>query len=204
MKFTYYEIKKLPIVQIDDYYDQSECSFIWNELCFLNNRPGKLDFPLDSGTAIDPITKKSLKKNTAIFLDKIYGENRAISDILTENRKIFSENVMNELENLHSFFKYIKSTRHDTTLISYYENSDHYKPHRDEAVLTLITWFYKQPKVFTGGELIIEENLKIDCEYNRTVILPSIFLHEVLPISMKQEHLGINYGRYAITQFLKA
>lgn len=203
MKFEYYEVNKLPIVVIDNYYDASACSLIWNELCFLNSRNDKLDLPEDSGTAYDA-NKVALKKNKSIFLDKIYGNNRIISDILCENRRIFSQNLIEKMTDYHSFYKFIKNTIYDSTLISYYENTDHYKPHHDQAVITLITWFYKQPKQFSGGEIIVENEVKIDCKYNRTIIFPSILVHEVPPVIVPENFVGQNYGRYSITQFLKA
>jgi hypothetical protein len=206
MIFNYYEINKFPVVVIDEFYDLEASEKIWDEMCFLNNDSRKmLGDPESTGSAYDldsngnPIFLKQLK---ALYLDDVYQGNRTISNILLENRKIFSPEVVDKLIELHPFFKYLSLANHDTTILNYYENSDHYLPHVDLSIITALTWFYKKPKAFLGGELVIENELTVDCNYNRMVIFPSMLRHEVKPVTLHREFLNQNYGRFSISQLI--
>jgi len=206
MIYSYYEVNKLPVVVIDKFYNTTAEKKIMQELLFLTNDERKLKDPENSGSAWDPDDsipggKKYLKKNKAHSLDAIYLD-RSVSNILTENRKLFSEEVVNELINFHTFFRYVKYVNTDATLVSYYENLDYYLPHRDDATMTALTWFYQQPKSFSGGDLFLEESLEIECKHNRCVIFPSMTLHSVNEIIIEKEKIGQGFGRYAISQFM--
>lgn len=205
MIFSYYEINKLPVVTIDKFYDDVAEEKIMQELLFLNNDPNKLKSPADTGSAWNadssaPDGKKYLKKNKAQSLDSIYSD-RSISNILVENRKLYAEDITKELINYHPIFRFVKYVNTDATLVSYYEDTDYYLPHRDDATITAITWFYRKPKSFSGGNLIIEDSLEIDCLSNRCVIFPSIALHSVDKISIDADKRNKNCGRFAISQF---
>ena len=106
---------------------------------------------------------------------------------------------MDSLMYKHPFFRYLWRSNRDETKIHYFENGDHYRPHTDDCVITAITWFYKEPKMFTGGDLIIEKAVKFPCLNNTTVIFPSILYHEVTAVVM--ENLS-GLGRYSMSQFL--
>jgi hypothetical protein len=203
MKISYYEVKKLPVIVIDNFYGDDSCQQIWQELCFLNNNPDKFKTPENTGSAYDTVDGKKvmLKDNLALGLDIVYLDRR-VSSILTENRKIFSEAMLLELEHLHYFFKFVRHANKDATLVNYYEDEHYYLPHRDDSTITTLTFFYQTPKSFTGGDLIIENELRIECLYNRFVIFPSILLHEVKAVSMPYELKGKNFGRYSITQLM--
>jgi Rps23 Pro-64 3,4-dihydroxylase Tpa1-like proline 4-hydroxylase len=204
MNFSWHKVKDLPIVVIDNFYDNAACQKIWQELEFLNydkklekdsSKTGSATHKLESGEVV------ALRKNKSVFLDDVYAK-REFSNILNENRKLFFPDVVLPLIKYHYFFNYFMELNYDSTLLNYYENSDFYKSHRDVAVITAITWFYKTPKKFLGGDLILENELKIECGNNRTVIMPSCINHAVEPIYMEEQHLEQGFGRYSISQFL--
>lgn len=206
MIFSYYEVNKLPVMVIDKLYDKLAEEKIMQELFFLNNDPRKLKNPEDSGSAWDPDEslpggKRYLKKNKAHSLDTIFMD-RSASNILTENRKLFTEEITSELLLRHPIFRFVKYANSDATLVSYYENEDYYLPHRDDATMTALTWFYKSPKAFSGGELILEESLEIECVSNRCIIFPSIALHSVKQVRIDADKTNLNLGRFTISQFL--
>jgi hypothetical protein len=201
MKTTYYEIKKMPVVIIDDYYSNDARDKIWQELCFLNNDQGKLQSPADTGSALDLKTGVPLKKNHGIDLGSVYAD-QSISNILRENKKLFRDELTDQLIEHHAFFRYLRGNPENSTLVQYYENGDHYKKHTDGAVITAITFFYQGPKSFSGGNLIFEDKLQVDCGYNRMVIFPSILFHGVETVNIDHSLLGQNFGRYSVTQFV--
>jgi len=204
MIFSYYEVKKQPIAVIDNIYQKNEVEKIWEELCFLNNDPSKFYDPKDTGSAYKESENgepEYLKQNKALSLDFTYRD-RSISNILTHNRKLFTSEITDEITKNNILFRYWKHANSDGSLVSYYENSDYYLPHHDTATMTALTWFYQKPKAFAGGDIIFENELKIECKVNRCVIFPSIVEHEVEQISMEEQNLRKNLGRYTISQFI--
>jgi hypothetical protein len=187
---------------IDDFYTDKEQIEIWKELDFLTKEDIMIP-PEKSNSARDPETKIPLKKNNVIFLDTLY-QQRETSNILNNFEKIYSEDVADIIDDLPNEFKYFRFVGHDRTFISYYENSDYYKPHVDQAILTCIYWCNKSPQSFEGGDLILgDEKTEIKYKNNRLVVFPSHKLHSVNPIKMTQNNTPFSgYGRYAITKFL--
>lgn len=211
MKIKYYEVNKLPVAVIDEIYDRNEIVDIMEEIKFLSKRD-KLKDARHTSAATREIgedeksefakgTKVSLKKNLGLFLDSSYHD-RNLSDILFYNRKVFLDKQINEfLINCNPYFRVLSGSDYDVTLISYYEDGDYYHNHSDSSALTIITWFFNQPKKFTGGNLVIEDELEIECKFNRSVIFPGLALHKVTKIEMKEEDKGKQLGRYTMSQF---
>jgi Rps23 Pro-64 3,4-dihydroxylase Tpa1-like proline 4-hydroxylase len=180
-------------------YNESELKLIWQELDFLNY-PEKLKIPEKTGTAFNE-ENIPLKSNKGLFLDTIYPE-REISNILTLNSKSFDSKIVDAFSELSFGYQSIKQTNDDSTLISYYENADYYKPHEDIAMYTAVTWFFKEPKAFIGGDFYFSDyNVKIEVQNNMMILFPSFVKHSVDEITLKDKSLS-GYGRYAMTQFL--
>jgi hypothetical protein len=189
-----------PFIVIKNLYDEHELNLIWEELNFLCYSQKFLG-PTESLSASDA-DGKILKRNNCLFLDTTYTD-RKISNILTVNRKIFDNYDDIFLTSDSWFFNTFRCER-DTTLVSYYENGDYYKPHQDNSISTCLTWFFKSPKKFHGGNLsLLHGNSKIDIEVenNKCVIFPSNILHSVDQIIMNSEDLNKKLGRFCITQF---
>jgi Rps23 Pro-64 3,4-dihydroxylase Tpa1-like proline 4-hydroxylase len=187
-----------PYLKIENMYSDEELDLISEELVFLNHK-NKLEDPEKSGSATE--NGKILKQNMGLFLDDLYRK-REISNILTINRKIFNKEYLESYASLNFGYKSILNCNRDATLISYYENGGYYYPHRDNSVHTAVTWFFKIPRLFEGGNLFFSEydhTVKID--HNMTIIFPSFVLHSVEEISM-QENLPHGFGRYCMSQFI--
>ena len=198
MKLILYEVRGLPVAVIDDYYNDQELEDIWSEINFLN-RNNKLSSPKDIGAAIDE-KDEYLKSGTGLFLHEVYIEAEEHSEITRKSKKLFSVPVVNALMEKHFFFDYIRKCEKDDIFINYYENKDFYKKHFDEATITTLTWLYKEPKGYEGGDMILDGNLHIPCLNNRIMIFPSIIPHEVTEIKMITDQSG--YGRYSIVHFI--
>lgn len=200
MNIQYHEVKKLPVVVIDDFYDEIAQEKIMQELLFLNNDDRKLADAEMTSAATEQHTRKILRQGKSVFLNNVFVNNE-YSNILTESSmKLFNQNFINILTKKHKFFSYFFVINVYSTLVGYYEQSDYYKSHNDNAIMTAIVWFYKNPKSFSGGNLIIEKELEINCEKNRMIIFPSILEHEVTEINMKTSSRD-NYGRFSTTHF---
>lgn len=185
----------------DDFFNEEELSKIWNEVLFLTS-PSKMLPPEKSGSAIDN-NGKILKKNSAIFLENIYAD-RLTSDINVLTDKVFSREIFDQLNLIGGVFNYIKVTNRNYNFLSYYEDSDYYRPHLDYSVFTMLIWLSKEPKKFEGGDLIFDDiNETIDFKSNRLIIFPSFLFHSVTPVKMVGDYkpYGGN-GRYTITKFL--
>ena len=140
-------------------------------------KPGE---PFGPGTAVRDGVQ--LKDGKGLHLDSFYDKKRNESNILRINRKLFSTEVVELLEGLHTFFRYISESSEDNTKIHYFNQGNHYKQHIDSTTITAISYFHDLPKTFTGGDLIIESRLHIPCLNNSLVIFPSILWHEVTPV----------------------
>ena len=203
MLLTCHQISNLPVVVIDDFYNETSCEKIWQELIFLNTAPSKFKSAEETGSAFSIVNDKKIysKENMGIFLDEVYID-RNTSNILTENRKLFSRELLNELSKHHIIFRYLETSNTDTTIIQYYENGSYYKEHIDHCAITAVCCFYKLPRAFTGGELIFENTLTIDCLHNRMIIFPSILKHSVEEVVTNDAMIGNNFGRYSISQLV--
>ena len=117
------------------------------------------------------------------------------------NRKLINQEMFKN--HPHWLFNDVGALNEDNTLIMYYENNDEYKPHRDLARLTAITWFYREPKKFTGGNLRFPEfDMEIECKHNRVIVFPSSIHHGVDKVGMEEKDMGKKLGRFTMTQFL--
>tara|TARA_B100000902_G_C27298391_1_gene911372 strand:+ start:1047 stop:1721 length:675 start_codon:yes stop_codon:yes gene_type:complete len=188
-----------PMILIDDFYNFWEIGQIWSELKELTEKDIFLD-PHQSWSA----TKhgKLLKNNKCIHLDEYYQENRKYSKIMRINRKIFEKNVF---ESNKSFFfrDFMPLCDFDASLLSYYEDSHYYSPHKDSAMVTSLTWFFEEPKRFTGGELLFPEyKVHIELHNNRVVIFPGFIQHQVTEVVMEDQYKNQGLGRWCMTQFL--
>lgn len=191
-----------PIVVIDEFYNEKELNLIWQELNFLTSA-SKLQSPKETYGAVDE-QKTQLKSNHGVFLEDIY-QDRKFSNILTLNRKMFSPDIIKTLISVSPEFKYSENINYDVTLLSYYENNDFYKGHRDRSVLSYIYWCNKEPIKFSGGDLHFEElNQTIGYRNNRLVVFPSHYIHVVSNVEMEDKESKnkfSTFGRYSMSTF---
>jgi len=194
-------MKNLDYKIIDNFYNEQEINLIWEELDFLCY-PHKLEFSPGGDDQYDTGCNKLIKRNTGLFLDDFYQKYRNCSNILNVNRKIYKD----KFGLGKPFFKYLPQEEknliiYDYTLINYYENSDYYLEHPDDAILTILYWIYREPKKFQGGDLFLEDQ-KIELKNNRIIIFPSHIKHSVTEVKMKEEDMGKKLGRFCISQFV--
>lgn len=189
-----------PHLIVENMYNQEELDLIWEELNFLT-KPQKF-LQNDPGTATVDTTSASKSESKSIYLDYIYKE-RSTSNILTVNRKLFLGGYLHIFSQISPLCSSAKIQNLDRTKIRYYENDSEYLPHIDYYNYTCITFFYKKPKLFEGGELYFPEyNYTLDCDNNHMIIFPSCILHAAKKVIMHEDRICSGNGRYSMMQFL--
>ena len=179
-----------------NFYDNHELGLIWEELNFYT-RPNKL-LDVEEYAGVVGFTNAR-----AIILDDVYDNNRSISNILTVNRKIFNEETLEIFSNISDCCSLARDCNWDVTKVRYYHHGEYYKPHIDKAMPFLaFSYFHKQPKRFTGGELVFPKyDYSFDCDNNSLIIFPGWVEHGVNEVSIQNSDYYDGYGRYAITSF---
>ena len=193
-----------PHMIIDNFYNEEELELIWEELKFYT-KPGKLLEAKDYGGVVGYTNAK------ALMLDSVYrnysdndGVNyRILSNILTVNRKLFTSGVLDTFATIHDCCSIANQSNSDTTKIRYYHDGEGYDPHTDKGFQFLaFSYFYKEPKKFTGGQLYFPKyNYEIPCDNNSMVIFPGWVEHGVREVSIENSDYFDGWGRYAITSF---
>ena len=127
---------------IKSFYYEEELDLIWEELNFYT-KPGKFLPPKDYG-GIEGFTDAK-----ALCLDSEY-IHRNISNILTVNRKIFDNQILEPFIKIHDCCGEAGSSNYDITKVRYYHNGEYYEPHVDASMRFLIfTYFNIQPNKST-------------------------------------------------------
>ena len=170
MKFTIVK-DPIPFLIIDNTYNKEEEKLIFNEIEFFANKFQSAD---QTGSASD-INGNLKKNNKGIFLDNVYSD-RSFSNILNINRCLFNNEVKSNLSKCHYAYDLLGISNFDKTLVSYYDDGSNYFSHRDTSVISIITWLYKQPKNFSGGNFkFTDYNLDVELKNNRTIIFFSTY-----------------------------
>ena len=193
-----------PHMIIDNFYNEEELELIWEELKFYT-KPGKLLEAKDYGGVVGYTNAK------ALMLDSVYrnysdndGVNyRILSNILTVNRKLFASGILDTFATIHDCCSIANQSNSDTTKIRYYHDGEGYDPHTDKGFQFLaFSYFYKEPKKFTGGQLYFPKyDYEIPCDNNSMIIFPGWVEHGVREVSIENSDYYDGWGRYAITSF---
>lgn len=193
--------KEFPYLIIDNWYSKKEEELVWKELNFLTSI-GKEKLLRAENTAVARHDGKALGKSYRLYLSEIYNNNvRDTSHIhrflYKQQSKEFHDLLFKTMPHALSF----TMTNRDSSLVSYYENDDHYDEHIDMFNFTCLIWFHKSPKKYTGGDFYLPESKKIiESNHNRLLLFPSYYKHGVKKIKMKKD-LEIGWGRFTITTF---
>ena len=188
--------KPFPHLIIENFYNPEELELIWEELKFYT-KPGKFLDAKGFGGVVD-------KTNShAIILDEIYKTNRKLSNILTVNRKLFTSETLDLFAEIHDCCCIANQSNYDVTKVRYYYNDDYYDPHTDKSFQFLaFSYFHKQPKKFSGGELLFPKyDYYYPCDDNSMIIFPGWVEHGVSKVKINDSEYYDGHGRYAITSF---
>ena len=195
--------KPFPHLIVDNFYDDKELELIWEELKFYT-KPGKLLEAKDFGGIVNKTNSHAIALDSVYMDDKVSGVNyRNLSNILTVNRKLFTSGVLDAFAKIHECCWIAPMSNFDITKVRYYHNKEYYEAHADISFQFLaFSYFYKEPKKFTGGELFFpRHNYELTCENNSIIILPGWVTHGVKEVKIEDSAYYDGWGRYAITSF---
>lgn len=201
-KIIYY-YEPFPHVIIENVYDDTELKFIWNEIDYLtNNNMFKDSWESGGSKAIDPVTGEIQANSFTIILDKLY-KDRSMSNILNINRKMFTTRILEKFSNLHPIFGHVDFINQDITKLKYYQDANYYKSHKDISRYTICTYFFKEPKKFSGGDLYFEQfDYTIPIKNNMSIFFVGGILHASTELRMTENKSFSGNGKYCMTQFL--
>ena len=196
----YSKEEKYPFVIFDNWYTSSEEKAVWSELNFYNSLPKKYTYRSEN-TLTAKKNGESLSNSYRYYIDSMY-KNTTISPILNCKYKQKSKEFINLIQPLLPYSRNFVDKTNVSSMISYYGNNDEYKEHWDTSAWTMCIWFFKEPKLFKGGEFQFPEfNTEIELKHNRAVFFPGCYLHKVKPILLSNENEYDNNGKYTITHF---
>jgi hypothetical protein len=194
-------------VVVDNFYTEEQLQEIMTELKWLTKN-SILVAPEDTGSAENEFG--SVASKSGIFLEQVFKNWRhsaLISHSITQlNSKEFVDSLTKHNE-LYKILFYCNSRSH---LLSYYENSDFYKPHTDACVFTALNYFHTEPKQWEGGEMVLssftsDKNATVEIRNNRIILITSNTFHGVNEIKSKIQKVDGKYsgnGRYCNSIFL--
>jgi len=191
-----------PFIVFDNWYTPNEENAVWKELDFLSTLPKEnIERAETTVVARDP-KGNSLSNSYRFYIEGFY-QKRNLSPIINCMYKQKLPRFHKILyDNAQPYARSFCSSNSDSTMLSYYEESDHYKPHHDTFLWTCLIWMVREPRLFDGGNFTLNEpGVEIKLKSNRMVIFPSCYLHSVDPIKFHTQPKEVGYGRYCITHF---
>ena len=192
--------KAFPYMIIDDFYSPTEEDLVWKDLEKLKKDLLPDNQPIGYGIATE--FGKPMGRMKRVYLDDKFLDRREDSNILQVYKKITSQEVRDNYKKTTAAYRQWEITNNDESIVSYYDDGDCYNSHFDKFMHTVLIWFYKKPKRFTGGNLTFpESNQKVECLHNRLLIFPSYYLHEIDKVELEEEYRNKELGRYCITHF---
>ena len=200
MEVQYEVIKECPVVMIDDLFTEEQLAECWATVDSF--RIKDLMPPLQTQSAEDE-EGRPLKQNRGFFLNHLYQGHPQLNRFNNVFREVYAE-VCKETQKLHPAFDVTRTYEPNDRLdylLSYYGNSDHYLPHRDASTVTNLVWLARDESKFEGGNLLIQNEYKIEFKHNRMVLFPGYTLHQVGPVTMDEKDAEAGLGRYVFSVF---
>ena len=134
-----------------------------------------------------------MKRNKALFLP--HNKSTLTKGVHDRFWGKYAMDFFNEIPEKYDWWKHIFFRQNSFSfLVSEYSHGDCYPAHYDNSNLTILLWFYPEPKPFTGGDLTFTDyDVTVPCVANTGVIFFGAERHEVSEVQ--------GNGRYTLTCF---
>ena len=193
-----------PFLVIDNWYTPDKEKAVWKELDFFSATP-KDQIARAENTIVARNPDGSSKSTAYRFYIEDYYRKREISPIINCMYKQRTPEFHNIINECMPYARSFLSSNADSSLLSYYEENDHYEPHHDTFAWTCLVWMVREPRLFNGGDFKLNEpDIEVKLKNNRAVFFPCCYLHSVSPVKFHTQPKEIGYGRYTITHFYYA
>ena len=197
-----------PHLIAENFYDEEELKILWEVLDLITEEQ-KFVSPGEIHGAWNYVNDRKvfLTNHKAILLNNFHKE-KSYSGIFELFKKRFDYEFFNSfVSRFPQFISLLHVGHHSYCQIKarYYANGEYYKPHTDyKHDCVIFTYFNKDPKKYTGGELYFPEygNYHFKCENNSLILAPAYVKHAVKKVRINEEDYNNNFGRYAITYFI--
>ena len=203
MEFNYIE-DGIDAVVIDNFYTQEQLKEIMIELKWLTKSSIMKD---ESQLKAAERDGEILTSKNGVFLEDVFKDWHHSALITHGMKQTGIPEFKNKLLGFNTMFKSLFDCNSRCHLVSYYENSNYYKPHKDAFFYTILNYFFIEPKQFDGGELVVyscnsNKEATIEPKHNRTVVIQSSTMHQANEIKSKIDQKFSGYGRYCNAMFL--
>lgn len=187
---------------MNDFYTEEEKQKIWIELQYLRSNENGWNIPNYEQNAYDRESGQLFLKNAIQYgvnykkqMDPATAYNSSIYVYGNKLRKWYDV-----LTNHAELYLQLGEISDRSTYITYYPGNDScYYSHRDACTFTMLSYFYKEPKNFTGGEFYVEDR-NYEIHNGFTVIFPSWMRHGSTEVRLIDEKVEES-GRYAVANF---
>ena len=167
-----------PFLVVDNWYLPEEEKAIWKELDFISCAPRNYHKKAEN-TIVATDKDGNAKSNAFRFYLSSYYTDEVISPIMNGLYKQKSPEFHKIIGQITPQGRAFLSSTGDSTMVSYYENKQHYKPHHDTFMWTCLIWMVREPRKFTGGDFILNEpEVEIKLRNNRMVMFPCNYLRK--------------------------
>ena len=191
-------------VVIDNFFEDYQLKEIHKELEWLT-KPSVMVTEDKTMAASDQNGIMTSKRG--VFLENVFKDWRHSALISHSMTQTNNQEFKNSLLGFNTLFKSVFDCNTRSHLLSYYEQSNYYKPHTDGFFFTILTYFNKEPKSFSGGEINLysvnsDKKASIEPINNRAVVIASCTVHEVTEIKSSYTDQLSGFGRYCNSIFL--
>jgi Rps23 Pro-64 3,4-dihydroxylase Tpa1-like proline 4-hydroxylase len=187
MEFTFID-EGIDAVIIDNFYSEEQLELIFSELKTLTH-PDIMQEDRNSLESAVDLQGNFITNKAGLWLDAIYNKWTYSHMMRFLDKNLNSQQFRDKLMSKNSLYKIMFNCRKRGHLLSYYENAGYYSKHTDASAFTILSYFNKEPKHFTGGDITIhsfDESKKVTIESrnNRVIIITGNTSHEVSEIQL--------------------
>lgn len=199
MNFRYYCNSN--VMHIENFFTDEEYQMMWSELMMLCQDEFLIDAK-EAGGAVDS-NNNMLRVNRGLPIESIMDSDSSFI--------IKTMNNLLEYDFTHRMMAYDVAfsslTKNSTHLINHYRDGQFYGFHKDKSALTAITVFHKDPKPYSGGDLMFRNDKEVIAPVlnkKDLIIFPGELEHSVTPISINDGFTNSNENaRISVSRFMK-